>query len=217
MRMANIPLSDSLRAELQRLALLPDEQIDTSDIPEVSDWSNARTAAFYEGPLETRRYDIRAIANWFLDKLQSKGIGVSNLSLNKILYFAVERSLIERNILLTPARMEAWDHGPVFREVYHAFSKSEANTIRSRINAYSIPHRGMIEAKEDFQKEDLDFLESIADTYGTKSPSWLRGVSHQRQGPWDTVWHYKGRINPGMEISPEIILRKAPLRRQIDE
>ena len=33
--------------ELEALAAMPDDQIDTSDIPEVTDWSGARRGVFY--------------------------------------------------------------------------------------------------------------------------------------------------------------------------
>ncbi len=35
------------KAQLQALAALPDEEIDTDDIPEVEDWSNAKRGMFY--------------------------------------------------------------------------------------------------------------------------------------------------------------------------
>ena len=34
-------------AELEALAALPDDQINTDDIPEVTDWSNAQRGLFY--------------------------------------------------------------------------------------------------------------------------------------------------------------------------
>lgn len=40
-------LSDAQRKELAELALLSDEEIDTSDIPEVLDFSNAVRGKFY--------------------------------------------------------------------------------------------------------------------------------------------------------------------------
>lgn len=40
-------LTNKQKAELSVLEALPDEQIDTSDIPEISDWSNARRGLFY--------------------------------------------------------------------------------------------------------------------------------------------------------------------------
>lgn len=43
-------LSPEQFARLKRLAALPDEAIDTSDIPEVRDWKGARRGLFYTGP-----------------------------------------------------------------------------------------------------------------------------------------------------------------------
>lgn len=40
-------LTDKQKAELGALEALPDDQIDTSDIPEVRDWSDARRGLFY--------------------------------------------------------------------------------------------------------------------------------------------------------------------------
>lgn len=42
-------LTDEQRAELDALEALPDDQIDTSDIPETLDWSGARRGVFYRG------------------------------------------------------------------------------------------------------------------------------------------------------------------------
>ena len=41
-------LTDEQRAELDALEALPDDQIDTSDIPETLDWSGARRGLFYQ-------------------------------------------------------------------------------------------------------------------------------------------------------------------------
>jgi hypothetical protein len=40
-------LTEEQRAEVESLAALPDEAIDTSDAPEVRDWSRARRGVFY--------------------------------------------------------------------------------------------------------------------------------------------------------------------------
>jgi uncharacterized protein (DUF4415 family) len=43
-------LSPEQFARLERLAALPDQAIDTSDIPEVRDWTGAKHGLFYTGP-----------------------------------------------------------------------------------------------------------------------------------------------------------------------
>ena len=59
-------LTKAQRAELEALAALPDEDIDTGDIPEVPDWSGARRGLFYR-PVKrqiTLRLDADVVT-WF--------------------------------------------------------------------------------------------------------------------------------------------------------
>ena len=60
------PLSAALQAELRALEAMPDSAIDTSDMPEVLDWSDARRGLFYK-PRKMRkalRIDADVVA-WF--------------------------------------------------------------------------------------------------------------------------------------------------------
>lgn len=59
-------LTAKQKAQLEALAALPDDQINTDDIPEVRDWSGARRGLFYR-PLKqqiTLRLDADLI-DWF--------------------------------------------------------------------------------------------------------------------------------------------------------
>jgi uncharacterized protein (DUF4415 family) len=63
-------ISEDMRAELQALAKLTDEQIDTSDIPEQRDWKGAKRGLFYR-PIKqqlTLRIDSDIIA-WFKSRV----------------------------------------------------------------------------------------------------------------------------------------------------
>ena len=60
------PLTPERQAELDVLAALPEEQIDTRDMPEVRDWSGARRGVLYR-PVKrqiTLRIDADVI-EWF--------------------------------------------------------------------------------------------------------------------------------------------------------
>ena len=61
-------VSKEQRARLERLAAAPKEEIDTSDIPEVLDWSGAIRSGLYEARKEaiTIRLDADVLA-WFRD------------------------------------------------------------------------------------------------------------------------------------------------------
>ena len=62
-------LTGEQRAELAALAELPEDEIDTTDIPEVLDWSHARRADLYR-PIKqqiTLRLDADVVA-WFKER-----------------------------------------------------------------------------------------------------------------------------------------------------
>jgi len=63
-------LTPEQQAEIDTLAALPDDQIDTQDIPEISDWSGAKRGLFYR-PIKqqiTLRLDADVIA-WFKSRV----------------------------------------------------------------------------------------------------------------------------------------------------
>ena len=63
---ASKELTGDQKAEIEALAALPEEKIDTSDIPEILDWSDARRGLLYR-PVKkqiTLRLDADVVA-WF--------------------------------------------------------------------------------------------------------------------------------------------------------
>ena len=68
------PLTDAQRANLKALATRPDSEIDTSDVPELTDvqWKNARRGHFYRP--RKRQITARVDAD-VLDWLQAQGKG----------------------------------------------------------------------------------------------------------------------------------------------
>ena len=83
-------MTEKQRATLQALEELPDDRIDTSDIPEVLDWSNARRGVFYRPVKQqiTLRLDADLIA-WF--KARAEGGRGYQTDINRALRRHVER------------------------------------------------------------------------------------------------------------------------------
>ena len=65
-RTGSSDLTEEQRAEIDALADLPDEQIDTSDIPEILDWSGAKRGLLYRPVKQqiTLRLDADVVS-WF--------------------------------------------------------------------------------------------------------------------------------------------------------
>ncbi len=83
-------LTDERRAKLQSLQELPDEQIDTTDIPEMLDWPGARCGVFYRPVKQqiTLRLDADLIS-WF--KAHAPGGRGYQTDINRALREHVER------------------------------------------------------------------------------------------------------------------------------
>ncbi len=84
-------LTAAQRAELDALEALPDDQIDTSDIPESLDWSGAKRGLFYRPVKQqiTLRLDADVVA-WF--KQQAPGGRGYQTDINRALRSHVEQA-----------------------------------------------------------------------------------------------------------------------------
>jgi len=77
-------------------------------------------------------YDGRAVANFVLDKCAERGAKISNLSLQKIVYFCHVWSLIELKSPLVGQQFEAWEYGPVLPYLYREFKSFDRSPIAGR-------------------------------------------------------------------------------------
>lgn len=151
-------------------------------------------------------HDVRAIANFVLDLADIHGWPVTNLSINKIVYFLHSSYLVKFGTPLVTAKIEAWEYGPVFRELYREFKKFGDKRIASRANRLN-PVSGELEICScRLPREDLAFLESEALKYLPLSGAALVTMSHVRGGPWDQVWNHESSVNAAMRISDDLII-----------
>ena len=85
-------LTEQQIADLERLKALPDDEIDTSDIPVVLDWKNARRGVFYRPVKQqiTLRLDADVVS-WFREHAGDDGRGYQT-HINRALRAHVVRS-----------------------------------------------------------------------------------------------------------------------------
>lgn len=149
--------------------------------------------------------DVRVIANEVLARAEELDVEVSNMAINKIVYFVHCDSMLEDGEPLVGAKIEAWQHGPVFRELYQEFKKWGDRPVQGRATRVN-PLSGEIEeARAAFGSEERIRLNELIDRYIRFSAAHLRALSHVTGGPWDQVWQHSGKANPGMRISNDLI------------
>lgn len=163
-----------------------------------------------------RGLDVRSVANFMLDVAEEEGLSVTNLHLNKSVYFAHVDCLANRQHRLVSAKIEAWKYGPVFRELYSQFKRYEGRPITGRAYRVDFDTGEKISAYDTFEGDLRKFMRDAALTYMSVPANLLVDMSHAKGGAWDYVWNKTGPINAGMEITDDVIRSfELPLRQRI--
>ena len=115
-------------------------------------------------------YDVKDIANWFLIynsymETNQGADGISNLKLQKLLYYAQSAYLALKNTPLFSNNIVAWNHGPVVEEVYQKYKKYGSGDIKEF-------------GKVDMDKETEKILTEVYNVFGEYSPWGLRNLTH---------------------------------------
>lgn len=122
------------------------------------------------------------IADWFVaranrEKEEDFGEGISNLKLQKILYFAQAASIVVEGHELFSDDIHAWDYGPVVNSVYHNF-KSNVSTAIKKPKASNYL---------DFDEATNTFLEEVWQLFGKYSAAKLVEMAHNHD-PWKNTY-----------------------------
>jgi uncharacterized phage-associated protein len=156
-------------------------------------------------------YDPRAVANLLLDLAAENDGGpipISNLALQKLLYFAHGHYLIRsKGTPLVQGAFEAWQYGPVHPAVYNAFKIEAGRPITMRATARNVMTG---ETRPLALLDDPDVRQQLRDvlrSYGHLSPGRLVDITHAPRGPWATVVNKaKTSVALGLRIPDTVTL-----------
>ena len=151
-------------------------------------------------------HDGREVANFILDVAEESKLSLTNISLQKIMYFCHVWFLVSTGKPLIRHSFEAWEYGPVLPYIYRYFSNFEDKKLTSRITKIDMSTGNKIKASINVSDQEKSLIRNIINFYSQLSARQLVELSHTPGGPWDNVWNYKEKINPGMKISNEEIL-----------
>lgn len=99
--------------------------------------------------MKQARYDASAVAAYIVSYCNSKGYSVTNLKLQKMLYFVQAGFLRDLNQPCFYQNIEAWDVGPVVPELYNEYSFYGSDEIPVPENFY---YRRLRIKKEDMKR-----------------------------------------------------------------
>ena len=128
-------------------------------------------------------YNALSVARFIVDYCNSIKSGISNLKLQKILYF-VQADFLVSTPQHTPCfsdEIEAWDFGPVVPSVYHHYKVYGSSIIPSDQNDPFLPF--YIKIKPD----DEQMITAMIDALIPYSASQLVAITHN-QSPWQNAY-----------------------------
>ncbi len=130
-------------------------------------------------------HKCKDIAEYFLSKIDLEcGDLISNLKLQKLIYYAQGFSLALFNKPLFSEEIEAWTHGPVIPSLYHEYKG---------YGSASIPESENVDLSM-FSDDEKELLDEVYSVYGQFSAWKLRNMTHEEQ-PWIEAEKYAAVIS----------------------
>jgi uncharacterized phage-associated protein len=153
--------------------------------------------------------DPRSIANLMLDEGNRIGHRITNLALQKLLYFAHGIFLIEQKRPLVSGYFEAWQFGPVHPTAYQAFKAAGEQPITFRAMRVDVSTGEPVPISLPDDPAIRRHVDRIMQSYGRMTPGRLVDISHAKGAPWDFIVD-KARTSLafGMRISDDLILER---------
>lgn len=138
-------------------------------------------------------YSAKNIAEYVVDYCNRQGNPVSNLKLQKILYFLWVDYYKQTKTELFPEKFAAWQFGPVVPDIYYEFCEYGGLPITENFAVQLDDH-------------DHNLINSIIEHYLPKTARELVSMTHQENTPWYTV--YKNGEGARHPIPTELIIKK---------
>ena len=101
--------------------------------------------------------------------------GITNLKLQKVLYFVQASALVQIHRPLFSDAIEAWEYGPVVPAVYQAYRGYGSNAIISEEDTSSL------------SVEDKEFIARVWGIFGAYSAGKLVDITHAHT-PWKEAY-----------------------------
>ena len=139
------------------------------------------------------KYTVDQIADTLIQLSRERNIEITNLKLQKLLFYAQAwyLTLGRTGAPLFDAEFEAWVHGPVVPSVFRRFKEYRWNAIAAPVKALDDPHL-------------LAYLNEVLSKYGSLSARQLEHLTHQ-EAPWQEA---RRGVAPD-ESSSQVITRES--------
>lgn len=153
--------------------------------------------------LETAKYSALDIARFVINYSNRSNSPITNLKLQKLLYFIQAYFITKLNRPCFKDDIEAWSLGPVVPSVYHEFKNYGAGYI-PYIKAYFDMSHGSssfmhVFNPDNISRSDQECIQTIVDNLSKYSASTLVTITHDQE-PWKKAFEYGYKVIPLLSI-----------------
>lgn len=152
-------------------------------------------------------YDVLDVSRYIINSSNKQGYTVSNLKLQKLLYFVQGFFLAIDHKPCFPNRIEAWNLGPVIPDAYHEFKRFGSNSIPDIEQYFKVNEEDVWKSEtmpydiNVISQEDRSKIDTVLNLYKDYPATQLVRLTHM-QAPWKNAYKSKKR---NAEISQESI------------
>lgn len=125
------------------------------------------------GKLE--KIDAKRVAEYVVAYMNEKGLPITHLKLQKILYYLQGEHLRKFDSVLFDDAIMAWEYGPVVPNVYFAFCSNGALPLRAKADGMN--------ACDDLNAESKKLVDDTIDKYSAYTARQLVQRTHE-ETPW---------------------------------
>lgn len=115
------------------------------------------------------------IAKYIIDKCTRDRKPISNLQLQKILYF-IQKECLKNGTIAFYDDIEAWQFGPVVPDVYYRFCGAGAMPIVLTFNGLNL------------ESSNQTIIDRVIEDRRNQKPWDLVNETHKKDGAWDKVY-----------------------------
>lgn len=138
-----------------------------------------------------KTYDAIDVANYTINYCIDENVPVSNLKLQKLLYYIQAASIVECNKKMFRENISAWKYGPVVENVYHNFKwyvdKKITEKVTERDRFFDFYEESEYDPSKILLGADKVVVNKVVDSYKNYSALGMVKKTHE-EAPWKNAY-----------------------------
>ncbi len=133
-------------------------------------------------------HSARSIANSILNIAHKAGKQLTNMQLQKLVYFAHGWHLALKGEPLLEDTVNAWNFGPVIPPLYNSLKKYGNGIVTEPIKRKDQETGEVVSFEEPESEYVKQLLQRVWEIYGNMTGAQMSYLTHQPDTPWDCTW-----------------------------